>query len=89
MAFSIDQTETVAVGKIKLQIGKKKDANMGMWKKDGLIYLILTTEDRSELLEYTRPILVTKTIFDLTRDFSKTTWADYFQTTRNQRKRII
>ncbi len=54
MAFSLDQAETVAVGKIKLQIGKKKETNMGVWKKDGLTYLILTTEDRSELLEYAR-----------------------------------
>ncbi len=54
MAFSIDQAETVAVGKIKLQIGKKRETNIGVWKKNGLIYLILTTEDRSELLEYAR-----------------------------------
>ncbi len=54
MAFSLDQAETVAVGKIKLQIGKKKETNMGVWEKDGLIYLILTTEARSELLEYAR-----------------------------------
>ncbi len=51
-AFSIDLPETVTVGKIKLQIGKKEETNMAVWKKEGLVYLILTTENRSELLEY-------------------------------------
>jgi anti-sigma factor RsiW len=51
-AFSIDLPETVTVGKIKLQIGKKEETNMAVWKKGGLVYLILTTENRSELLEY-------------------------------------
>ena len=51
-SFSIDLPETVTVGKIKLQIGKKKETNMAVWKKEGLVYLILTTENRSELLEY-------------------------------------
>ena len=53
-AFSIDLPETVTVGKIKLQVGKKEETNMAVWKKEGLVYLILTTEDRSELLEYAR-----------------------------------
>jgi hypothetical protein len=53
-AFSIDLPETEAVGKIKLQIGKRKETNMAAWKKEGLVYLILTTEDRSELLNYAR-----------------------------------
>jgi anti-sigma factor RsiW len=53
-AFSINLPETVTVGKIKLQIGKKKETNMAVWKKGGLVYLILTTEDRSELLHYAR-----------------------------------
>ncbi len=51
-AFSIDLPETVTVGKIKLQVGKKEETNMAVWKKEGLVYLILTTENRSELLEY-------------------------------------
>jgi anti-sigma factor RsiW len=51
-AFSIDLPETVTVGKIKLQVGKKEETNMAVWKKEGLVYLILTTEDRSELLRY-------------------------------------
>lgn len=51
-AFSIDLPETVTVGKIKLQVGKKEETNMAVWKKGGLVYLILTTENRSELLEY-------------------------------------
>ena len=53
-AFSIDLPETVTVGKIKLQVGKKEETNMAVWKKEGLVYLILTTEDRSELLRYAR-----------------------------------
>ena len=51
-AFSIDLPETVTVGKIKLQVGKKEETNIAVWKKEGLVYLILTTENRSELLEY-------------------------------------
>ncbi len=51
-AFSIDLPETVTVGKIKLQVGKMEETNMAVWKKEGLVYLILTTENRSELLEY-------------------------------------
>jgi anti-sigma factor RsiW len=51
-SFSIDLPETVTVGRIKLQVGQKKKTNMAVWKKEGLVYLILTTEDRSELLEY-------------------------------------
>ena len=54
VGFSIDLPETVDVGKIKLQIGKKKETNMAVWKKGGLVYLILTTENRSELMEYAR-----------------------------------
>lgn len=50
--FSIDWAETVAVGEIELQIGKRKETNLAVWKKGGLVYLILTNEDRSELLEY-------------------------------------
>jgi hypothetical protein len=53
-AFSIDLPETVTVGKIKLQVGKKEETNMAVWKKEGLVYLILTTEDRSELIRYAR-----------------------------------
>jgi anti-sigma factor RsiW len=53
-AFSIDLSETVTVGKIELQIGKKEETNMAAWKKEGLVYVILTTEDQSELLHYAR-----------------------------------
>ncbi len=52
--FSIDLPETVDVGKIKLHIAKKKDTNFAVWKNKGFVYLILTTEDRSELIEYAR-----------------------------------
>ena len=50
--FSLDLPETVDIGKIKLQIGKNKETNIAVWKKGGLVYLILTTESRSELMEY-------------------------------------
>ncbi len=53
-AFSIDLPETVDVGKIKLHIAKKKDTNFAVWKNKGFVYLILTTEDRSELIDYAR-----------------------------------
>jgi anti-sigma factor RsiW len=52
--FSLDLPETVDIGKIKLEIGKNKETNIAVWKKGGLVYLILTTENRSELLEYAR-----------------------------------
>ncbi len=52
--FSLDLPETVDIGKIKLQIGKKKETNIAGWKKEGLVYLILTTENRTELMEYAR-----------------------------------
>ncbi len=53
-AFSINLPETVNIDKIKIQIGKMKKTNIAVWKKGGFVYLILTTEDRSELLEYAR-----------------------------------
>jgi hypothetical protein len=52
--FSLDLPETVKIDKIKIQMGKMKETNIAVWKKGGLVYLILTTEDRSELLEYAR-----------------------------------
>ncbi len=52
--FSLDLPETVDIGKIKLQIGKNKETNIAVWKKGGLVYFILTNEDRSELLDYAR-----------------------------------
>ncbi len=52
--FSIDMPETVNIDKIKIQIGKMKETNIAVWKKGGLVYFILTFEDRSELLEYAR-----------------------------------
>jgi anti-sigma factor (TIGR02949 family) len=54
MEFCLEMPEIVNIDKIEIQIGKKKDTNIAAWKKGGLIYLILTTEDRSELLEYIR-----------------------------------
>jgi anti-sigma factor (TIGR02949 family) len=53
-AFSIDLPEIVDIGEIKLRIGEKEETNFGVWKKGGLVHLILTTEDRSELIEYAR-----------------------------------
>jgi hypothetical protein len=53
-AFSIDLPEIVDIDNIKLHIGKKKDTNFAGWKNKGLVYLILTTEDRSELIDYAR-----------------------------------
>jgi anti-sigma factor (TIGR02949 family) len=50
--FSVDLPETVDIGGINLRIGEKRETNFGVWKKEGLIYVILTTEDRSELIEY-------------------------------------
>jgi len=52
--FSLDLPETVDIGKIKLQLGKNKETNIAVWKKGGLVYLVLTTENRSELMEYAR-----------------------------------
>jgi len=52
--FSLDLSETVNIDKIKIQMGKMKETNIAVWKKGGLVYLILTFEDRSELLEYAR-----------------------------------
>ncbi len=53
-AFSIDLSETVDIDNIKLHVGKKEDTNFAVWKNKGLVYLILTTEDRSELIDYAR-----------------------------------
>jgi anti-sigma factor (TIGR02949 family) len=52
--LSLDLSEFVSVGEIKLYLGKKKEINYGVWKKGGLVYLILTAENRSELIEYAR-----------------------------------
>ena len=52
--FSVDLPETVDIGEIKLDIGKKEETSFGVWKRGGLVYLILTTEERSELIEYAR-----------------------------------
>ncbi len=52
--FSLDLPETVNIDKIKIQMGKMKETNIAVWKKGGLVYLILTFENRSELLEYAR-----------------------------------
>jgi anti-sigma factor (TIGR02949 family) len=57
-AFSIDPLETVDMGDIKLYVGKKKETNFAVWKKRGLVYLILTNENRSELLEYAERCIV-------------------------------
>ncbi len=52
--LSLDLPETVHEGEIDLHMGKGKDINCAAWKKDRLVYLILTAEDRSELVEYAR-----------------------------------
>lgn len=53
-AFPIDLPETVDLGEITLHIGQIKETHVGVWKKGGLVYAIMTTEDRSELIEYAR-----------------------------------
>ncbi len=53
-ALSIDLPETLDIGEITLHIGRIEETHVGIWKKGGLIYTILTTEDRSELVEYAR-----------------------------------
>ncbi len=52
--FSLDLPESVNIDKFKIQMGKMKETNIAVWKKGGLVYFILTFEDRSELLEYAR-----------------------------------
>jgi len=52
--FSIDLPETEYLGKIKIYVGKRNGTNLAVWKKKGLVYLILTTESRAELMEYAR-----------------------------------
>jgi anti-sigma factor (TIGR02949 family) len=51
-ALSLDLPEIVDMGEIKLHLGKEKATNFAVWKKRGLVYLIFTNENRSELLEY-------------------------------------
>ncbi len=48
----IDLPESVRIGEIILHTGQIKETNVGVWKKGGLVYAVLTTEDRSELIEY-------------------------------------
>ncbi|NIO05973.1 MAG: hypothetical protein GTN74_15635 [Proteobacteria bacterium] len=52
--LSLDLPQTVHEGEIDLHMGKGRDINCAAWKKAGLVYLILTAEDRSELVEYAR-----------------------------------
>ncbi len=54
LTFSIDLHETVNIGEITLYFGQMKETNVGVWKKGGLVYVILTAEDRSEIIEYAR-----------------------------------
>ncbi len=51
-ALPIDLPETMEIGGITFHIGQIEETHVGVWKKGGLIYAILTTEDRSELIEY-------------------------------------
>jgi anti-sigma factor RsiW len=53
-ALSINLPETVDIDNIKLYLGKKEDTNFAVWKNKGFVHLILTTEDRSELIDYAR-----------------------------------
>jgi hypothetical protein len=46
--FSLDLPETVNIVKIKIQMGKMKETNIAVWKKGGLVYLILTFEDKGD-----------------------------------------
>lgn len=50
--FSVDLPETIDMGEIKLYVGKENETNFAVWKKRGLVYLLFTNENRSELLEY-------------------------------------
>lgn len=65
-AFRIDLPETVDIGEIKLHVGEKEETNFAVWKKGELVYVILTTEDRSELIEYAR--LCIQLFLNLTRN---------------------
>lgn len=51
-ALPIDLPETIDIGEITLHVGKIQETNIGAWKRGGLVYSVLTTEDRSELIEY-------------------------------------
>jgi mycothiol system anti-sigma-R factor len=51
-ALPIDLPETINMGEITLHIGKIQETNIGVWKRGKLVYSVLTTEDRSELIEY-------------------------------------
>ena len=51
-ALPIDLPETIDMGEITLHIGKIQETNIGIWKREKLVYSVLTTEDRSELIEY-------------------------------------
>ncbi len=52
--LSLGLPETVNVGEIELHMGEEEDTNCAAWKKEDLVYFILTAEDRSELIEYAR-----------------------------------
>ncbi len=52
--FSLNLPENVEIGGIQIGLGKKNDINLATWKRKGIVYVILTTEDRSELIEYTQ-----------------------------------
>lgn len=54
LTLPIDLNETINIGDITFYFGQIKGTNVGVWKKEGLIYVILTTEDQSELIEYAR-----------------------------------
>ena len=51
-ALPIDLPETIDIDKITVHVGKIQGTNIGAWKRGELVYSVLTTEDRSELIEY-------------------------------------
>ncbi len=52
--FSLNLPENVEIGGIKIGLDKKNEINLAAWRRKGIVYIILTTEDRSELIEYTQ-----------------------------------
>ncbi len=54
LTFPIDLHQTMNIGEITFYFGQIKETNVGAWQKGGFVYVIMTTEDRSELIEYAR-----------------------------------
>ncbi|RKX22672.1 MAG: hypothetical protein DRP35_01385 [Candidatus Zixiibacteriota bacterium] len=69
------------------QFAMEHFSNAIIWTRDnGSINFV--NDAACSLLGYVRPDLVTKTIFDIVPDFSKTTWVDNFQAIRKNLSRV-